>query len=925
MSSVSTMEAAKDGVTLLALEIRSVRLGSLKIKPCSPVMLSPDGIDISWEEPKKKKQMDISINSEDIVAVHVHNGTRLPVFFVECTVECGERVRNILKMKCGKDPVFDPGDSEKSRQGITCLGEPKTSSTNFILHEIFMNVGEKSGRQVKITDLDYTTANSRLVSSAPYISKSNKAAQISAKISKTRAQTKETLIKKTVSSSPKAPEATSNPKPAEVAIQKPSEVAIQKPSETKVTSEPDVEKEKTPSRTKVVTIPPPDNPTLDMDVEEVPDTPTTSAASDVNTNDSSTTTTAPSNEAARTLPTSHVVVPGTGQPKKRIFSKPKPVSLVQNTCNPPLPVDEEVSNTPSPVAEAEHTPIPGPADPVSVSPPPPQQYPASVQVSTNLGPVLPQQYPPSAQVSTNIGPVLAQQIPIAVQAPTQVAPLQPYTTLVQALSNAAPMLAQYPPTMVQAPTGNSSMMPQSYQTSVQGGGVAPQPPPMLSQQFRPPVQRLGDVHLPGTSLLRQQYPPSHPAYQNNFFQGMNSAVHRGPAIMTSSYPQLLQEHVARLAQVGQNFATISSQSQLQPPAMFRPAAPPRPQPPVVSSVSGVATQLAPPIVARAPGNVTSGSQEPPRKVMRLVGPESNVPQPQTPAMIDATIMVFGSYRGVRIHSVMFYSNAVRVLVPVNDSQCNIINIPARDIIKCVGFFDDCRTSAVFIYTTPMCTEKLKNYVQALPIFATYLDSNVKNTSSFNPIVLVLSTANGMQLPFVRSAFKEMSKHSHFGDDLLKEIPYEIASDFLDTLLNKDNVKQPASNAPVAPNATANMTTSTGAVASNGAVITENGASNGIVAIPPLAKNAEDDEFDDLIMVAETLTTKCPYTQQIMTDPVQNKHCNHNYERKAVAQIIKNTQKNARCPVLGCSNAIPLDMKDMNTNESLRKKIEAVGW
>ncbi len=48
---------------------------------------------------------------------------------------------------------------------------------------------------------------------------------------------------------------------------------------------------------------------------------------------------------------------------------------------------------------------------------------------------------------------------------------------------------------------------------------------------------------------------------------------------------------------------------------------------------------------------------------------------------------------------------------------------------------------------------------------------------------------------------------------------------------------------------------------------------------------DDDDDDDVIMTSEEVGIKCPYTQQVMTNPVRNKICNHNYEKAAIEEHI----------------------------------------
>ncbi|KAH3820805.1 E3 SUMO-protein ligase NSE2-like [Dreissena polymorpha] len=72
---------------------------------------------------------------------------------------------------------------------------------------------------------------------------------------------------------------------------------------------------------------------------------------------------------------------------------------------------------------------------------------------------------------------------------------------------------------------------------------------------------------------------------------------------------------------------------------------------------------------------------------------------------------------------------------------------------------------------------------------------------------------------------------------------------------------------------------------------------------------------------ETLTFKCPYTGKVMECPMRNKHCGHSYERDGILQYIKQRQKKAKCPVVGCANEKPIVQEDLVENRELKRYIE----
>lgn len=82
--------------------------------------------------------------------------------------------------------------------------------------------------------------------------------------------------------------------------------------------------------------------------------------------------------------------------------------------------------------------------------------------------------------------------------------------------------------------------------------------------------------------------------------------------------------------------------------------------------------------------------------------------------------------------------------------------------------------------------------------------------------------------------------------------------------------------------------------------------------------------DDVVMTQEEVGTKCPYTQKIMQEPVQNIRCQHNYEKAAILEFIQRKKaKNieAKCPYAGCGNQTPLVINELKANSGLKKYIQ----
>uniref|UniRef100_A0A7S2BI37 SP-RING-type domain-containing protein n=1 Tax=Florenciella parvula TaxID=236787 RepID=A0A7S2BI37_9STRA len=63
---------------------------------------------------------------------------------------------------------------------------------------------------------------------------------------------------------------------------------------------------------------------------------------------------------------------------------------------------------------------------------------------------------------------------------------------------------------------------------------------------------------------------------------------------------------------------------------------------------------------------------------------------------------------------------------------------------------------------------------------------------------------------------------------------------------------------------------------------------------------------------------CPLTQDIMTDPLTCKECNHSFEGKAIISMLKNKNTGISCPVAGCS--VKVTKAKLVKNPRLEKKI-----
>ena len=86
-----------------------------------------------------------------------------------------------------------------------------------------------------------------------------------------------------------------------------------------------------------------------------------------------------------------------------------------------------------------------------------------------------------------------------------------------------------------------------------------------------------------------------------------------------------------------------------------------------------------------------------------------------------------------------------------------------------------------------------------------------------------------------------------------------------------------------------------------------------------AVNDAEEEDDNNMYKEENVCIKCPYTQQVMKEPMRNKLCGHSYEKEAIEEYMSRMSLDAKCPVIGCTNT--LNAQDVEVNSQLKVKIQ----
>ncbi|KAL0121481.1 hypothetical protein PUN28_006770 [Cardiocondyla obscurior] len=145
----------------LALECRTVRIGSYKYIPREKVVISHTGIRFSvplLEDGTSFVTLDVKY--KDIIKLLIHYGKSMPVLFFYTSVRTGAMIRELLGMQDPKGPYYDPAGTDHTHKRITLLPDKLPDDSKTILMNLF-------SRADKIEELSPKEANDILIRASP--------------------------------------------------------------------------------------------------------------------------------------------------------------------------------------------------------------------------------------------------------------------------------------------------------------------------------------------------------------------------------------------------------------------------------------------------------------------------------------------------------------------------------------------------------------------------------------------------------------------------------------------------------------------------------------------------------------------------------------------------------------------------------------
>ncbi|CAL1674391.1 unnamed protein product [Lasius platythorax] len=145
----------------IAIECRTVRIGSYKYIPRENVIISHSGVRFSvplLEDATSFVTLDVKY--KDIVKLLIHFGKTMPVLFFYTSPNSSAMIRELLGMQDPKGPYYDPAGKDHTHRRITLLSDKLPDDSRPKLTSLF-------SRGDKIEELNPKEANDILLRASP--------------------------------------------------------------------------------------------------------------------------------------------------------------------------------------------------------------------------------------------------------------------------------------------------------------------------------------------------------------------------------------------------------------------------------------------------------------------------------------------------------------------------------------------------------------------------------------------------------------------------------------------------------------------------------------------------------------------------------------------------------------------------------------
>ncbi|KAH9518462.1 hypothetical protein Btru_016862 [Bulinus truncatus] len=158
-----------DEVPIYEIDIRSVRIGSMRTQPEGPLMINMRGICFKVRSERTDEAFECEILAQEVELVKYFSGQTQPVLFLLLTQECGEKLREICHMEPGDDEFFDPSSTDMKQKMVVIIIECFNYMPEAMLKEtlsLWADMNQMDDEDF-IEELTEEGANDLLIQSAP--------------------------------------------------------------------------------------------------------------------------------------------------------------------------------------------------------------------------------------------------------------------------------------------------------------------------------------------------------------------------------------------------------------------------------------------------------------------------------------------------------------------------------------------------------------------------------------------------------------------------------------------------------------------------------------------------------------------------------------------------------------------------------------
>ncbi|XP_055887653.1 uncharacterized protein LOC106080000 isoform X4 [Biomphalaria glabrata] len=164
-----------DEVPIYEIDIRSVRIGSMRTQPEGPLMINMRGICFKVRSERTEEAFECEILAQDVELVKYFSGQTQPVLFLLLTQESGEKLREICHMEPGDDEYFDPSSTDMKQKMVVIIIESFNYMPEAMLKEtlsLWADMNQMDDDDF-IEELTEEGANDLLIQSAPPVLTAN--------------------------------------------------------------------------------------------------------------------------------------------------------------------------------------------------------------------------------------------------------------------------------------------------------------------------------------------------------------------------------------------------------------------------------------------------------------------------------------------------------------------------------------------------------------------------------------------------------------------------------------------------------------------------------------------------------------------------------------------------------------------------------